>query len=258
MNTIMRRLCDSQEATQHGLTTAPVGADGRSHLDQLTNTPWSDIHHLGRRAAGALQRDGVTPGDVVAVLAGAPGEIAPLVQGAWMCGAAVTMLHQPTHRSDLQAWAADTKKTLSMVGASTVVVGSPFQSAAQEFAKVGLRGLELSELLTADEGRIVGADEDSPAFLQLTSGSTGHPKAVSITYRNIEANGRALMAAASADVASDVVVSWLPLFHDMGMMGLLIIPMYEGMDAVHITPADFLNDPLLWAELITKDRKSVV
>lgn len=253
----MRRLCDSQGATQHGLTTAPVGADGRSHLDQLTNTPWSDIHHLGRRAAGALQRDGVTPGDVVAVLAGAPGEIAPLVQGAWMCGAAVTMLHQPTHRSDLQAWAADTKKTLSMVGASTVVVGSPFQSAAQEFAKVGLRGLELSELLTADEGRIVVAEEDSPAFLQLTSGSTGHPKAVSITYRNIEANGRALMAAASADVASDVVVSWLPLFHDMGMMGLLIIPMYEGMDAVHITPADFLNDPLLWAELITKHRGSI-
>jgi fatty-acyl-CoA synthase len=219
--------------------------------------PWAQVHQLGRNVAGALQWAGVAPGDAVAVLAGTPGEVAPLVQGIWMCGASVTMLHQPTHRSDLQTWAANTRKTLAVVGASTVVVGSPFLSAAREFAAVAKRSLLLPELLAGTETHIVTANDDAVAFLQLTSGSTGRPKGVSITYRNIDANVQSVIAALCLDAESDVFVSWLPLFHDMGMMGLLILPMCFGVDTVSITPADFLSDPLLWADLITKHRGSI-
>src|SRR5262245_8989873 len=104
VNAIMTRLCDSLNATQHGLISAPLDADGRSRLDELQKTPWAQVHQLGRNIAGALQQAGVAPGDAVAVLAGAPGEIAPLVQGIWMCGASVTILHHPTRRSDLTTW----------------------------------------------------------------------------------------------------------------------------------------------------------
>ncbi|MGH3724163.1 MAG: fatty acyl-AMP ligase [Mycobacterium sp.] len=256
-NPIISRLRDSAHVTERGLTSAPVGFDGTSRLDELRMTPWADVYRQGLCIAGALQAAGVQPGDAVAVLAGAPGEIAPLVQGIWMSGASVTMLHQPTHRSDMQVWIEDTGRALTAVGALTVVVGDPFLAAAPQFAAIGARALELLGLLVGAPVEVVETDQDAIAFLQLTSGSTGTPKAVSITYRNIEANLRAMVSASGVNPESDVVVSWLPLFHDMGMMGYLIVPMCQGLNTVSVTPMDFLGNPLLWAELISTYRGSM-
>ena len=88
--------------------------------------------------------------------------------------------------------------------------------------------------------------------MQLTSGSTGSPKAVQITHRNIYSNAEAMFIGAEYDVDNDVMVSWLPCFHDMGMVGFLTIPMYFGAELVKVTPMDFLRDTLLWAKLIDK------
>ena len=63
-----------------------------------------------------------------------------------------------------------------------------------------------------------------------------------------------MAAAAKADPATDVMVNWLPLFHDMGMIGFLVAPMQLGIEAVCVTPTEFLTSPLLWAALITKYR----
>ncbi|MFV8228264.1 fatty acyl-AMP ligase [Mycolicibacterium fortuitum] len=254
VNRILERLQGALEVTSRGLTAAPVDPDGRSRLDQLARATWAQVHRSGRAVAGGLQQAGVKPGDAVAVLAGAPGEIAPLVQGIWMSGAAVTMLHHPTHRTEISEWAADLIPTLSTVGASTVVVGSPLQAAGEALSAAGVQTLLLTGLLDAAPGQIVESDEDAIAFAQLTSGSTGKPKAVAISYRNIEANLVGMAAASGADPETDVVVSWLPLFHDMGMMGYLITPMCLGIETVKVTPVDFLGDPLLWAELITRYR----
>ena len=94
--------------------------------------------------------------------------------------------------------------------------------------------------------------EDDLALMQLTSGSTGSPKAVHITHRNIYSNAEAMFIGAKYDVETDVMVSWLPCFHDMGMVGFLTVPMYFGAELVKVTPMDFLQDILLWAKLIDK------
>src|SRR5699024_9141186 len=65
------------------------------------------------------------------------------------------------------------------------------------------------------------------------------------------ANLCGITEACELDAARDVVVSWLPLFHDMGMVGCLSVPMALGMAAVKVTPADFIARPLLWPELIS-------
>jgi fatty-acyl-CoA synthase len=257
VNAILRQLVKASTGTHRGLIAAPVDDDGRSRLDELRTTSWAQVHEQGLRVAGALQEAGVGEGDAVAVLAGAPIEIAPLVQGIWMCGASVTTLHHPTHRSDLSAWLADLGGALAAVGASTVVVGSPFLAAAPAVAEIVPRTLRLPDCLAGPEGRVVGADDDALAFLQLTSGSTGKPKAVAITYRNVDTNLWAVIERSGADAVADVGVSWLPLHHDMGMIGLLVVPMCLGMDLALVTPVDFLSDPLLWAELITKHRGSM-
>ena len=88
--------------------------------------------------------------------------------------------------------------------------------------------------------------------MQLTSGSTGSPKAVQISHRNFVANADAMFVGADVDVDTDVIVGWLPCFHDMGMTGFLTVPMYFGAELVKVTPMDFLRDTLLWAKLIDK------
>ncbi|WP_422745093.1 fatty acyl-AMP ligase [Mycobacterium sp. WMMD1722] len=213
---------------------------------------WGEVHERARRIAGGLAAAGIGLGDAVGVLEGLPVEIAPTAQGLWMRGASLTMLHQPTPRTDLVTWAEDTLNVIGMIEAKAVVVGEPFTAAIPVLQEKGITVLTVDEMLTADPIDPVEVGEDDLALMQLTSGSTGSPKAVQITHRNIYSNAEAMFIGAEYDVDKDVMVSWLPCFHDMGMVGFLTIPMYFGAELVKVTPLDFLRDTLLWAKLIDK------
>ena len=213
---------------------------------------WREVHERARRIAGGLAAAGVGHGDAVGVLAGAPVEIAPTAQALWLRGASITMLHQPTPRTDLVHWAEDTTNVIDMIEAKAVVISEPFLAAAPVLTERGVKVLTVEDLLTADPIDAVETGEDDVALMQLTSGSTGSPKAVVITHRNIYSNAEAMFIGAQYDVEKDVMVSWLPCFHDMGMVGFLTIPMYFGAELVKVTPLDFLRDTLLWAKLIDK------
>ena len=215
---------------------------------------WGEVHERARCIAGGLAAAGVGPGDAVGVLAGAPVEIAPTAQALWMRGASITMLHQPTPRTDLVHWAEDTTNVIDMIEAKVVVISEPFLPAAPVLTERGVTVLTVADLLTSDPADPVETGEDDVALMQLTSGSTGSPKAVVITHRNIYSNAEAMFIGAQYDVEKDVMVSWLPCFHDMGMVGFLTIPMYFGAELVKVTPLDFLRDTLLWAKLIDKYR----
>jgi len=213
---------------------------------------WGEVHERARRVAGGLAAAGIGPGDKIGVLAGFPVEIAPTVQGIWMRGGSLTMLHQPTPRTDLAVWAEDTMNVIGMIEAKAVVVSEPFLVAIPVLEEKGLQVLKVGDLLAAEPIDPVETGEDDLALMQLTSGSTGSPKAVQITHRNIYSNADAMFIGAEYDVDKDVMVSWLPCFHDMGMVGFLTIPMYFGAELVKVTPMDFLRDTLLWAKLIDK------
>ncbi|MCV7382775.1 fatty acyl-AMP ligase [Mycolicibacter longobardus] len=213
---------------------------------------WGEVHERARRIAGGLAAAGVGPGDAVGVLAGAPVEIAPTAQGVWMRAASLTMLHQPTPRTDLAVWAEDTMTVVDMIDAKAVIISDPFMAAAPVLEEKGLKVVTVADLLAAEPIDPEEAGEDDLALMQLTSGSTGSPKAVQITHRNIYSNAEAMFISAEYDVEKDVMVSWLPCFHDMGMIGFLTVPMYFGAELVKITPMDFLRDTLLWAKLIDK------
>ncbi|GAA2535176.1 fatty acyl-AMP ligase [Mycolicibacterium diernhoferi] len=213
---------------------------------------WLEVHERARRVAGGLAAAGIGPGDSVGVLAGFPVEIAPTAQGVWMRGGSLTMLHQPTPRTDLAVWAEDTMTVIGMIELKAVIVSEPFIVAIPVLEQKGIKVLTVADLLASDPIDPVETGEDDLALMQLTSGSTGSPKAVQITHRNIYSNAEAMFVGAQYDVDTDVMVSWLPCFHDMGMVGFLTIPMYFGAELVKVTPMDFLRDTLLWARLIDK------
>ncbi|WP_290054188.1 fatty acyl-AMP ligase [Amycolatopsis solani] len=214
---------------------------------------WAEVHQEARRIAGGLVAGGFERGDAVAVLAAAPVLIAPTVQAVWLAGGSVTMLHQPTPRTDLAEWAEDTVRVLGMIGSNLVLLGEPFDQLAPVLAEKGIGYRLISDLTGAEPLEdVVVTDEGETALLQLTSGSTADPKAVRITYGNLYSNVKAMVDRAEFDFDVDVMVSWLPTFHDMGMVGFLTVPMTFGVELVKITPVEFLSGPLIWPRLITK------
>src|SRR6476646_5261425 len=121
---------------------------------------WRQVHERARRVAGGLAAAGVGHGDAVAVLAGEPVEIAPTAQGIWMRGASLTMLHQPTPRTDLQRWAEETTAVLNMIDAAAVVVSDPFMPAAPLLAELGVRVLTCKDLLHGRPIAPIETDDD--------------------------------------------------------------------------------------------------
>ena len=94
---------------------------------------------------------------------------------------------------------------------------------------------------------------DDLAFLQYTSGSTGEPKGVMVSHGNILHNCRTIRLAVNADVGNDWnAVSWLPLYHDMGLIGHVLTTINMGVANVFMTPTDFLQRPARWLNAITK------
>ena len=149
-------------------------------------------------------------------------------------------------------WAEETTAVIEMIAARAVVISDPFMAAAPVLEGLGMTVLTIESLLASDPIEPVDTDDDAIALMQLTSGSTGSPKAVQISHANIVANADAMTVGCDFDVDTDVIVSWLPCFHDMGMTGYLTVPMYYGAELVKITPMDFLSDILLWPKLIDK------
>ncbi|HEX8149510.1 MAG TPA: amino acid adenylation domain-containing protein [Pyrinomonadaceae bacterium] len=94
---------------------------------------------------------------------------------------------------------------------------------------------------------------DAPAFLQYTSGSTAAPKGVTVSHANLLHN-QSLLRAAFATSSETVVLGWLPLYHDMGLIGNVLHPLYVGAECVLMSPAAFMRRPLSWLEAISRRR----
>jgi fatty-acyl-CoA synthase len=252
MSILTREMLASAASSQHGLTVGTVAEPIR--------LSWSEVHQQAKRMAGSLAANGIGRHDTVAVLAANAADVAPLAQAIWLRRAALTMLQQPTPRIDLAVWLADTVRAIQMIRADVVVVGEPYSMAldhlqAQKLVVCTVESLRGAEPIAPDDES--DADEGDIAMRQLTSGSTGVPKAVEISHANIAANSVALRHALSVDTDKDVMASWLPLSHDMGMIAFLQFPMQVGVEAVVVTSEQFLRRPLMWAELISRHRATI-
>ncbi|WP_193191967.1 non-ribosomal peptide synthetase [Microbulbifer taiwanensis] len=124
------------------------------------------------------------------------------------------------------------------------------------FGDADIIAVDRVDTADADQWSTHSPGGEQIAFLQYTSGSTSAPKGVMVSHDNLIANERA-MARAMATSADDVFVSWLPLFHDMGLIGGLLQPIYRGGKLVLMSPQFFLQRPARWLEAISRHRGTV-
>jgi fatty-acyl-CoA synthase len=97
---------------------------------------------------------------------------------------------------------------------------------------------------------------DDVAFLQYTSGSTGSPQGVAVTHRALNANMRGMQQAVELK-DNDVLVSWMPIYHDMGLVGGLLLPIHIGMSTYLLSTTSFLNSPESWLKAVSEYRASI-
>ena len=114
-------------------------------------------------------------------------------------------------------------------------------------------GRAATQVLTEPEVRGVEGDApalpvvtlDDLAFLQFTSGSTSHPKGVMVTHRNLSVNSAAIMFDGLRSTPADRGVSWLPLYHDMGLIGFVVAPLYALVQVLFLPTMSFIRRPSL-------------
>ena len=206
--------------------------------------------------AGGLQRRGLEPGQRVALMLPTGGAFLQAFLGVLLAGGVPVPMFPPFRWSQLEEHLRGQARILENSEA-TLLVGPPaLQPAAWllEAQVPSLRGFFTpQETAGADApARFAPAAQDT-ALLQYTSGSTGQPKGVVLTHANLLANIRAMGEAVRAS-ARDVFVSWLPLHHDMGLIGAWLGSLYHGMPLVLIPSQDFLARPGRWLRAVHRYR----
>jgi fatty-acyl-CoA synthase len=231
-----------------GASVAP--ADGDSFV------PWSQIHHDAKVVAASLQQRGLVAGDHVAILGPTSRQLMTAIQGCWLAGIASMVLPLPMRMGSLDAFIDSTRSRIHHGDAKLILIDDLF---ADFFAPApGDPPIEpLSAVLpgaadapAADAWVRPADDPERLVILQYTSGSTSEPKGVMIPDRVLRANIDASCEAAELG-PEEVMVSWLPLYHDMGLVGFLSIPMTEGCQLVQAAPQDFMAKPGNWMQWIS-------
>jgi acyl-CoA synthetase (AMP-forming)/AMP-acid ligase II len=145
------------------------------------------------------------------------------------------------------------RRQLDRLGAFAAAVGE-----AETFARLQRRAFVVDELDDiSNAGRTVRPSPDDVAFIQFSSGSTSEPKGVVLTHRNIVANARGATLAGDFN-ERDVSLSWMPLTHDMGLIGMHIFMFANRMEN-HIMPTElFIRRPLLWTKFAAEKRATVL
>ncbi|MFJ9112488.1 amino acid adenylation domain-containing protein [Streptomyces sp. NPDC102283] len=200
------------------------------------------------RVAGGFREAGVAPGTCVPLLADRSEDFQPMFWGAVAAGLVPVPL-APDARRVLPVW--------EHLGRPPVVVDASTASLTGELPDA-VHTLTLDALR---EGPVlrepVAAGLDDVAFVQFSSGSTGAPKGVEVTHGAVLANLEQIRAA-SALGPDDVVVSWMPYFHDMGLIGTHLAPLAARARQVKIGPLSFAKRPRLWFEVAARHRATVL
>ncbi len=146
------------------------------------------------------------------------------------------------------------RRIAANAGASIALSSSGvFAAIRAEASHIAPRWIEMEDIAETDTSDSLQLSSDDIAFLQYSSGSTGDPKGVVVTHANLM-HQLALFATASAATRDSCMVSWLPVFHDLGLIAGVLHPLYSGFPGVLLAPESFVEKPERWLRAIASFR----
>ena len=254
--TVVQAIEDAASSTKTGYRFIDEQSDAEPFFTH------GGIERASARFGGALQSLGLEQGDRVALILPDNADFVFAFLGALRAGIIPVPIYPPTGLGKLAGYLDNTLHIVAKSGAKLLLTSSDIkkmlgtiQAKAPELEKVvaveGVRSMR-------EELKPVKVKLDDTAFLQFTSGSTSRPKGVVLTHGNLAANVKAIMQLGLGVTNSvDSGVSWLPLYHDMGLIGFVIAPLYHVNTITFLPPLLFLKRPVRWLETLSRHRGSI-
>ena len=213
-----------------------------------------------RRVASGLVRNRLTPGRSVAIMLPTGTDYLRSFLGIQLAGGVPLPIYPPARLAQLEDHLRRHERILDNAGAEWLITFDEARRVSRLLAARAdgsCRVATVGELTEAGEsGRepeLILPGPDDIAFLQYTSGSTGQPKGVVLTHRNVLASLQSMAEALSA-TPRDVFVSWLPLYHDLGLIAAWLGSLVYGFPLVLMSPLTFLARPARWLRAIHRHR----
>ncbi len=238
----------------------PSGVTFVGLREEEVRLTWAEVDGRARRAAGALVARGVKPGDRVAIVLRTEPAFLDAFFGALHAGAVPVPLYPPVRLGRMDEYVAATARMLRVSGARVVVTSRTVarilgRAVAGAGAGLDLGVLDAAELASGPETVVARGGSDL-ALVQFSSGSTMDPKPVALSQANLVAQVESLMVIIEP-TRDDVLVSWLPLYHDMGLIGCLLGAAGYPGPLVLIPPEHFLARPALWLRAVGRHRGTI-
>ena len=213
--------------------------------------PFADLWDRARTLLGSLQSRGMQPGDELVIFSQSNENFVIAFWAAILGGIVpvpVAVGISDEHRSKLF-------RILRQLKRGTLLTDSSLLERLVDFARerhlkdvlvlLESRTILMGDVGTGDSGQVFDASPEDPAFIQYSSGSTSDPKGVCLTHRNLCTNIRAIIEATQW-MQDDQSLSWMPLTHDMGLIGYHLSVMAAGMNHALMDTSVFVRRPLLW------------
>jgi len=233
----------------------------RDETGQEHPITYGALWHDALSVASAVRARGIAPGETVALMLRTEAAFFRTFFGILLAGAVPVPLYPPFRADRLEEYAERQIGILRNAGARLLIT---FAEAERVAGLLKGRAPALAEVVTADglqggsaaEAAVVRDSPGDVALIQYTSGSTGDPKGVVLSHANILANIRAFGEALQIGPA-DTGVSWLPLYHDMGLIGSWLGALYFAVPIAILSPLAFLSRPVRWLQAIHAHRATI-
>lgn len=247
---------------------ARAAADGRGGLrfvdrrEQESFLPWGEVYRRARGLAARLQEAGVEPGDRVALLFPTGEELCDAFFGTLLCAAVPAPLYPPTRLGRMPEYRRRTGALVAAAEASLALVALGVQRLLDGVSMPGsgAKAITLRELPAAPEGRwrLPRLAPEDLALIQFSSGSTSDPKPVALDHRALVTQARLLDRLwPELDGLTHRGVSWLPLYHDMGLVGCVLPALERPGELILMAPELFAARPALWLRAISRHRATI-
>ncbi|MDX1605037.1 MAG: AMP-binding protein, partial [Candidatus Competibacterales bacterium] len=229
-------------------------ADGATAPEPIDyNTLWRE----SRALAAGLRERGIAPGQTVALMLPTGRDYFVSFFGILLAGATPVPIYPPLRPSQLEEHLRRHTRLLANAEAALLLTVAEARPLARLLGTrvPGLRGVVTAADLARPDAdtALPPIDPGALAFVQYSSGSTGDPKGVMLSHANLLANIRAMIERIEVR-PDDVFVSWLPLYHDMGLIGACLGSLYQGIPLAVMSPLRFLRRPAEWLWAIHRHR----
>jgi len=234
----------------------PTGLNFYSLRGELAEAlPYADLRRTARELASDLLGRGLQPGDRVGLIAETDGDFVRAFFACQYAGLVPAPLPLPAPLGGRANYIEQIGRMLQAAETNALLGPSSMTewlAEIRETCPLKFVGA-LSELPKGAQVDLPSIGADDPCYLQFSSGSTRFPTGVLVTHRALMANAVAITRHGLKVLASDRAVSWLPLYHDMGLVGFLLSPLSAQMSVDLLPTSAFVRRPLLWLDLITRN-----